>query len=429
MAEIPLIDIRPDHWEVVRDILSKHVPQYEVWAFGSRAKWTAKPYSDLDLAIVTDKPLPLAVSAELADEFSDSDLPYRVDVVDLFGVSESFRTIIERDKVPLAGTRGKNSGAIETRNFVKTLPPIDWISATVGDLVTLQRDIDLPDAERIQGHIPIVGSFGITGRHHVPACKGPGVCVGRSGASIGALTYVDEDYWPLNTCLYVKDFHGNNPRFAYYFLKTVDFVALNSGSAQPSLNRNFVHPVPARFPKPKEQTAIASLLGALDDKIDLNRRMNETLEAMARAIFKDWFVDFGPVRAKAEGRPPYLAPELWSLFPNALDDEDKPVGWKIATLGEHVLNFDAKRVPVSGAERAKRKGPYPYYGAASIMDCIDDFLFDGIYLLVGEDGSVVRQNGLAITQYAWGKIWVNNHAHVLQGKHPISTEHLYLYFD
>jgi type I restriction enzyme, S subunit len=85
-------------------------------------------------------------------------------------------------------------------------------------------------------------------------------------------------------------------------------------------------------PPLKEQQAIASLLGALDDKIDLNRRMNETLEAMARAIFKDWFVDFGPTRAKAEGRPPYLAPDLWSLFPAALDDEDKPVGWRIAKV-------------------------------------------------------------------------------------------------
>lgn len=76
-----------------------------------------------------------------------------------------------------------------------------------------------------------------------------------------------------------------------------------------------------------EQEAIADLLSALDDKIELNRRTNETLEALARSLFKDWFVDFGPARAKAEGRPPYLAPELWDLFPDALDDEDKPMGW------------------------------------------------------------------------------------------------------
>ena len=78
-----------------------------------------------------------------------------------------------------------------------------------------------------------------------------------------------------------------------------------------------------------DQRAIASILGALDDKIDLNRRMNETLEAMARAIFKDWFVDFGPTRAKMEGGAPYLAPEIWALFPDRLDDEGKPEGWKM----------------------------------------------------------------------------------------------------
>jgi len=80
------------------------------------------------------------------------------------------------------------------------------------------------------------------------------------------------------------------------------------------------------------QREIAAILGALDDKIELNRGMNETLESIARTLFKDWFVDFGPTRAKAEGREPYLSPELWDLFPDTLDDEDKPVGYKIGVL-------------------------------------------------------------------------------------------------
>ena len=94
---------------------------------------------------------------------------------------------------------------------------------------------------------------------------------------------------------------------------------------------------PVPLPPLSEQRAIASILGAMDDKIESNRRMNETLEAMARAIFKDWFVDFGPTRAKAEGRAPYLAPELWSLFPNELDEEGKPEGWVIGTLADYAL--------------------------------------------------------------------------------------------
>lgn len=95
----PLIDIRPEQWEIVRDILQRHVPQFEVWAFGSRAKRTAKPYSDLDLAVITDKPLSMDIGAALADDFSESDLPWKVDVVDWATTSESFRQIIERDKV------------------------------------------------------------------------------------------------------------------------------------------------------------------------------------------------------------------------------------------------------------------------------------------------------------------------------------------
>ena len=94
----PAIDIRPDHWAIVRDILQRHVPQYAVWAFGSRAKWTAKEFSDLDLAIITDSPLPLAVSAALADDFSESDLPWKVDNVDWAATSEAFRQIIERGR-------------------------------------------------------------------------------------------------------------------------------------------------------------------------------------------------------------------------------------------------------------------------------------------------------------------------------------------
>ena len=98
-ARTPNIDMHPEQWEIVRGILHRHVPQYAVWAFGSRAKWTAKPYSDLDLAIITDKSLPLDVSAALVDEFSESDLPWKVDVVDWASTSEAFRKVIERDGV------------------------------------------------------------------------------------------------------------------------------------------------------------------------------------------------------------------------------------------------------------------------------------------------------------------------------------------
>lgn len=109
MDKPALMDVRPDLWDIVRDLLQAHVPQYEVWAFGSRAKGTAKPYSDLDLAVITDQPLSLAVNAALSDAFGESDLPWRVDVVDWATTSESFRKIIERDRVLIQ--RPKKVGA------------------------------------------------------------------------------------------------------------------------------------------------------------------------------------------------------------------------------------------------------------------------------------------------------------------------------
>ena len=206
-----------------------------------------------------------------------------------------------------------------------------------------------------------MGSFGVTGFHDEAACRGPGVTVGRSGASIGTVSYIEGDYWPLNTCLYVRNFHGNNPRFAFYFLQTIDLAGMNSGSAQPSLNRNFVHPFPVRFPGRSEQDEIAELLSVLDDKIELNRRMNETLEAQARALFRDWFVDFGPVKANMAGGTPYLAPDLWSLFPNRLDDEGVPEGWRTYRVEEIADHHTKSLKPMDAATEVFEHFSLPAY--------------------------------------------------------------------
>ncbi|WP_406237187.1 restriction endonuclease subunit S [Acetobacter orientalis] len=129
-----------------------------------------------------------------------------------------------------------------------------------------------------------------------------------------------------------------NPYFVYIFIKSDLFLsqvdALRSGSAQPQLPIRDIKQITIPDLPLQKQHGIASILGSLDDKIDLNRRTNETLEAMARALFRDWFVDFGPTRAKMAGEAPYLAPELWELFPDRLDDEEKPEGWQITRIGD-----------------------------------------------------------------------------------------------
>jgi len=229
---------------------------------------------------------------------------------------------------------------------------------------------------------------------------------------------------------------GVDSGFLFYLMASDIFieplVRASEGTKMPRAKWDFAISLEFPLPPLPEQQAIARILGTLNDKIELNRSMNETLEAMARSIFKSWFVDFDPVQAKAEGREPAgMDAETAALFPDDFDETEMgmvPKGWKVGKLGEYLLNFDSKRVPVSGAERCKRKGPYPYHGAAGIMDYIDDYLFDGMYVLVGEDGSVIQEDGFAVIQYVWGRFWVNNHAHVLQGKGAISSEQLYLYF-
>ena len=215
----------------------------------------------------------------------------------------------------------------------------EWVDTILGDVLTLQRGFDLPKTERKPGRYPVIASTGPVGWHLEAAVKGPGVVIGRSG-SLGGGQYIAGDFWPLNTTLWVKDFKGNDCRFCYYLIKSLDLAQFNVGSGVPTLNRNHIHPLPLSVPRdPTEQRAIAHILGTLDDKIELNRRMNETLEGMARALFKSWFVDFDPVRAKAEGHDAGLPKKIASLFPDRLMDSELgkiPEGWRVEPIGEMV---------------------------------------------------------------------------------------------
>ena len=214
----------------------------------------------------------------------------------------------------------------------------EWRDVTLGDVMTLQRGFDLPTTERKPGNYPVIASTGPVGRHEEAMVAGPGVVIGRSG-SLGGGQFIEHDFWPLNTTLWVKDFKGNDPRFCYFLLKSLDLAQFNAGSGVPTLNRNHVHPLPIAVPPLSQQCAIAHILGTLDDKIELDRRRNKTLEEMARALFKSWFVDFDPVRTKIEGQDPGLSKHLADLFPDRLVNSELgeiPEGWEIKTLGKVV---------------------------------------------------------------------------------------------
>ena len=159
-----------------------------------------------------------------------------------------------------------------------------------------------------------------------------------------------------------------------------------------------------RLPIPSitRQREIVSEYETLTNRIRLNNQMIQHLEATAQALYRKTFVD-------------------------NIDKENLPEGWRMGTLGEVAACLDYKRKPLSEDERKPIKGIYPYYGAMSLVDHINQYIFDGTYLLFSEDGAnVIDENGHPALQYLWGKFWVNNHAHVLQGNEIVSTEYLYM---
>lgn len=167
----------------------------------------------------------------------------------------------------------------------------------LNDFVTLQRGFDLPKKDRLEGNVPVVASTGIGGYHNEAKVKAPGVVIGRSG-SIGGGQYIRDDFWPLNTSLWVKDFKGHDPRYVYYLFRSIDFKQFNVGTGVPTLNRNHLSSIFVSDIGISREKQIAKIIGDLDDRIELNRQINQTLEHIAQTIFKSWFVDFEPTRAK-----------------------------------------------------------------------------------------------------------------------------------
>jgi type I restriction enzyme, S subunit len=163
-----------------------------------------------------------------------------------------------------------------------------WRDCKLGEVLELKRGYDLPSQRRKPGSVPIVSSSGPSGFHSEAMVKAPGVVTGRYG-TLGEVFFVKRDFWPLNTTLYVRDFKGSDPEFISYFLKTLDFYSCSDKAAVPGVNRNHLHELPVRVPPLAGQRAIARILGALDDKIEVNGKVNATLESMARALFKSWF--------------------------------------------------------------------------------------------------------------------------------------------
>ena len=328
----------------------------------------------------------------------------------------------------------------------------EWPLVAIGDIseVVGGSTPSTKDPENFNGDIPWLTPKDLSGFHDRYVIRGernlspkglascsarllpPGTVLLTTRAPIGYVAIAGSEIATNQgfRSLVLRD--GVCPEFVYYWLKAnkTELERHASGSTFREISGSSLKQIRIPLPEESEQRAIAHILGTLDDKIELNRRMNRTLEAIARAIFKSWFVDFDPVHAKAEGREPVgMNPETAALFPDSFQDSPLgkiPIGWAVVTLGNLVELLDRKRIPLNSQERAMRQGPYPYYGAAGVMDHVEDYLFEGVHLLVGEDGTVVDNSGHPSLQYVWGKFWVNNHAHVLRGRGGIPNEYLYL---
>jgi type I restriction enzyme S subunit len=164
-----------------------------------------------------------------------------------------------------------------------------WQQCLLGQVVTLQRGFDITQAQQTHGKYSVVSSSGIKSYHDEFQVKGPGVVIGRKG-TLGSVFYLADDFWPHDTTLWVRDFHGNVPLFVFYYLQSYDLGAYDVGSSNPTLNRNHVHLLRACIPEPKEQRAIAAVLDSLDEKIKFLNRQNKTLEATADTLFRQWFI-------------------------------------------------------------------------------------------------------------------------------------------
>lgn len=212
-----------------------------------------------------------------------------------------------------------------------------WRATTLGEVLSFSNGRSSP--ERDDRHpYPVYGSNGVIGRAAAANAESRTIVIGRVGSYCGSLYLSPERCWVTDNAIRANARDGNDPRFLFHLLQTLNLNHWQAGSGQPLLNQAILGAIPTLVPHPNEQQAIAAVLGALDDKIELNRQMNETLEELARAIFKSWFVDFDAVRAKAEGRQPVgMDAQTAALFPNRLVKSDLgevPEGWTIKPLDE-----------------------------------------------------------------------------------------------
>ena len=344
MGVAAAIDITVEQRRLLLELFQRHLPGTAAWAYGSRVKWTSSPKSDLDLVVFAGSAQSRQVG-DLREALEESDLPFRVDLFVWDEVPESFHDEIERNHAVLTEKSKHPDSEWQTMPFSQAVQ--------VNPKVKLVRGKEYPfvDMASVNESYRNVTATGMR------EFKGGGSRFQDGDTLMARITPCLENGKIARYCASPENIsaHGStefivvrgrpgvtDDRFAYYLTRSEKFRDFAIGQMTGTSGRQRVpteslNDFIMALPTMPEQRAIARILGTLDDKIELNRRMCRTLEEMARALFKSWFVDFEPVRAKMAGKDPGLPRHLADLFPDRLIDSELgkiPEGWTALPLGD-----------------------------------------------------------------------------------------------
>lgn len=266
------------------------------------------------------------------------------------------------------------------------------------DFVRLQRGFDLPDSKIIQGKYPVVASTSIKAFHNEYKVNAPVVVTGRSG-SLGTVQYIDKDCWPLNTSLYAKNFHGNLPKYVFYYLQTMHLEQYNAGAGVPSLNQNHLHHLKIIVHDRLDQEKVVSILSAYDDLIEKNNRKIAILQEQAQEIYKEWFVRF-----RFPGHET-------TKFENGL-----PEGWRILQLGEIASISTGK----CNRQDAEDFGEYPLFDRSQEIKKSTEWLKDCEAIIMPGEGTTF------IPRYYVGKFNLHQRCYCIEPQYERIG--LYIYY-
>ena len=434
------LHLAPGHREMLECLLHEHLPDVEVWAYGSRVSGRSHDGSDLDLVLRAHglRRIEGARLAGFREALRQSNLPFLVEARDWARLPPRFHRVIEREHVVLVGEELENCAACT------------WPKSTLGDLIDLRLssvDKKTKPTERpvrLCNYLDVYKNqfihSGLDFMNGTATAREISNCTLRSGDvvitkdsekhdDIGVPALVREDI-PDLVCGYhlaiLRSASSNiDGAYLFYALNTHEaqkqFHSYANGVTRFGLRKSDIGLIEIPLPPLSEQRAIGDVLGVLDERIEVHRRMNETLEAMAQALFKDWFIDFGPTRAKTAGHKPYLPKPLWNLFPNQLTNSKLgqiPEGWTYRPVSDFATIKGGKQLT---KDKISKHEMYPVFGGAGIMGYTDSYNAEGYVISVGRVGAYCGQ----FFSYR-GRAWINNNASVISSRDETLGEWLFL---